>query len=210
MDCGRSAAVGGYGVAQRRHRVLLMAAAAVVVVAVMDANVIMVHSWTISSSHAPITRAAFAAAALKRQSPSPWRSSTSRSTLFRTTAAAFNSMPLLNSSRRRSWKSLPPLRLSETDATESSTESTTTGTPSLATIYTLDGVELNGPLSAVSNRIVVKVRDTLTATSGGILLPDQSQQRPTEGYVLVSGPGRVHPHSAVRIPNPIEPGMSVV
>lgn len=75
---------------------------------------------------------------------------------------------------------------------------------------TLDGMEIPNPIECVGDVIVVKVRDTLTATGGGILLPDQSQERPTEGLVLATGPGRIHPRTAVRIPNPIAEGMSVV
>jgi Chaperonin 10 Kd subunit len=192
------AAAAGYGV-QRRHRVTVLLLVVVVIGGWSNNANLMVHSWTITTTTNPISRAAVAAALHQ----SPLRTST----LVRTTAP-INSMLSGNSSRRRTV--LPPLRLS--DDTDSVTATTTeqAATASLATIYTLDGLELNGPLCAVSNRIVVKVRDTLTATSGGILLPDQSQQRPTEGYVLVSGPGRVHPHSGVRIPNPIAPGMSVV
>jgi chaperonin GroES len=193
-----AAAAAGYGV-QGRHRVTVLLLVVVVIGGWSNNANLMVHSWTITTTN-PISRTA--ATSLQQ---SPLRTST----LVRTTAP-INSMLSGNSSRRRTV--LPPLRLSDdTDsATATTTEPAATTTASLATIYTLDGLELNGPLSAVSNRIVVKVRDTLTATSGGILLPDQSQQRPTEGFVLVSGPGRVHPHSGVRIPNPIAPGMSVV
>jgi len=60
------------------------------------------------------------------------------------------------------------------------------------------------------NNILVKVKDTLTATSGGILLPDQAKERPTEGLVLEAGPGMLHPFTGVRIPNPIKAGMSVL
>ena len=62
----------------------------------------------------------------------------------------------------------------------------------------------------VSNLLLVKLKDTLTATGGGILLPDQSQEKPTEGLVLAAGPGRVHPHTGVRLENPIRPGVSVL
>lgn len=48
------------------------------------------------------------------------------------------------------------------------------------------------------------------ATEGGILLPDQSKERPTEGLVVASGPGKIHPFTAVRIHNPIKVGMSVL
>ena len=67
-----------------------------------------------------------------------------------------------------------------------------------------------GPLTPVANFILVRVKDTLTATSGGILLPDESKERPTEGLVVAAGPGKIHPFTAVRIHNPIKEGMSVV
>ena len=76
--------------------------------------------------------------------------------------------------------------------------------------YTLDGEEIRGPITPVGNFILVKVKDTLTATAGGILLPDQSKERHTEGLVVAAGPGKIHPFSAVRIHNPIKEGMSVV
>jgi len=55
----------------------------------------------------------------------------------------------------------------------------------------------------MGNTIFVKVKDTLTATSGGILLPDQARERPTEGLVVASGPGKLHPFTGKRITNPI-------
>jgi chaperonin GroES len=75
---------------------------------------------------------------------------------------------------------------------------------------TLDGKEIRGPITALGNNILCRVKDTLTATSGGILLPDQAKERPTEGLVLESGPGKIHPYTAVRISNPIKVGMSVL
>lgn len=76
--------------------------------------------------------------------------------------------------------------------------------------YTLDGKDIRGPITPLGNFILVKVKDTLTATSGGILLPDQSKEKPTEGLVLEAGPGKLHPFTGVRITNPIEAGMSVL
>jgi chaperonin GroES len=77
-------------------------------------------------------------------------------------------------------------------------------------VYTLDGEEIRGPITPLHNFIIVRVKDTLVATEGGILLPDQSQEKPTEGTVVAAGPGKVHPFTAVRIDNPIKEGMSVV
>jgi chaperonin GroES len=57
----------------------------------------------------------------------------------------------------------------------------------------------------------VKLKDTLQATNGGILLPDQSKERPTEGIVIeTTGPGKLHPNTGIRITNPITKGMNVV
>jgi chaperonin GroES len=75
---------------------------------------------------------------------------------------------------------------------------------------TLDGNEIRGPITPLGNLVLVKVKDTLTATGGGILLPDQSQERPTEGLVMEAGPGKLHPITGVRIENPVKSGMSVL
>ena len=75
---------------------------------------------------------------------------------------------------------------------------------------TLDNQEIRGPITPLGNFILVKIKDTLTSTSGGILLPDQAKERPTEGLVLEAGPGKIHPFTGVRITNPIQVGMSVL
>ena len=80
----------------------------------------------------------------------------------------------------------------------------------VGTSYTLDGEEIRGPITPLRNFILVRVKDTLTATSGGILLPDQSKERPTEGLVVAAGKGKIHPFTAIRINNPIKEGMSVL
>jgi len=93
------------------------------------------------------------------------------------------------------------------------TKFTTTSSSSLFNLaqeLTLDGVEIRAPIEPVSNFLLVKLKDTLTATGGGILLPDQSQEKPTEGLVVAAGPGRIHPHTGVLIQNPIKAGMSVL
>lgn len=79
-----------------------------------------------------------------------------------------------------------------------------------STPITLDGQEIRGPITPMGNTIFVKVKDTLTATTGGILLPDQAKERPTEGLVVASGPGKLHPHTGKRITNPIPEGVSVL
>jgi chaperonin GroES len=77
-------------------------------------------------------------------------------------------------------------------------------------LYTLDGEEIRGPITPLGNLILVKVKETLTATDGGILLPDEAKERATEGLVLAAGPGKFHPYTGVRITNPIKEGFSVL
>jgi len=74
----------------------------------------------------------------------------------------------------------------------------------------LDGQEISGPITPLGNFLLVRTKDTLMATGGGILLPDNSIERPTEGDVIAAGPGKLHPHTGVRIRNPIKEGMAVV
>jgi len=85
-----------------------------------------------------------------------------------------------------------------------------TETSSASGTFTLDGEEIRGPIKPLGNFILVRVKDTLTATQGGILLPDQAKERPTEGLVIAAGPGKIHPFTAVRIHNPIQEGFSVL
>jgi len=75
---------------------------------------------------------------------------------------------------------------------------------------TLDGKRIRGPITPLGNFVLVRTRDTLDATDGGILLPDQSKERPTEGEVVAAGPGKLHPHTGVRITNPVAAGDSVL
>ena len=109
-------------------------------------------------------------------------------------------------------RSLSSLRLLESDASSDSDDAPTLTVPSssVPSSITLDGLEIRQPIAAVNNIVIVKVKDALSATGGGILLPDQSKQRPTEGLVVKAGPGKLHPFTGVRITNPIQEGMSVV
>jgi len=74
----------------------------------------------------------------------------------------------------------------------------------------LDGKKIRGPITPLGNFVLVRTKDTLAATDGGILLPDQSIERPTEGEVVAAGPGKLHPHTGVRITNPVTKGDSVL
>ena len=121
--------------------------------------------------------------------------------------ASLFGVAILLPERNEGWVPAVPQKKTRTSALYS-TEPPLSSTP--PGVYTLDGEDIRGPITPVSNFILVKVKDTLTATEGGILLPDESKDRPTEGLVMAAGPGRVHPFTAVRITNPIEKGMSVL
>jgi len=81
---------------------------------------------------------------------------------------------------------------------------------SLRESHTLDGEEIRGPITPLGNFILVSPKEVVSATQGGILLPDESQERPSEGEVIAAGPGKIHPHTGVRITNPVTTGMIVV
>ena len=91
----------------------------------------------------------------------------------------------------------------------SDSNSATTALPTNM-INTLDGQEIRQEIIAMNNIIFVKVKEALSTTLGGIVIPDQSKQRPTEGTVVASGPGKIHPHTGKRISNPISVGMNVI
>jgi len=38
----------------------------------------------------------------------------------------------------------------------------------------------------------------------------QAKERPSEGEVIAAGPGKLHPYTAVRIHNPVSPGVNVL
>jgi chaperonin GroES len=94
--------------------------------------------------------------------------------------------------------------------TTTSRHTSTGGTSLKQQQYTLDGTEIDGPITPTGNSIWVKVRDTLQATDGGIFLPDEAKERPTQGVVVAAGPGRIHPHTGILIKSPISVGQSVM
>lgn len=81
---------------------------------------------------------------------------------------------------------------------------------SLKKSCSLDGKKIRGPITPLGNFVLVRTKDTLAATDGGILLPDQAKERATEGEVVAAGPGKLHPHTGVRITNPVTKGDSVL
>ena len=45
-------------------------------------------------------------------------------------------------------------------------------------------------LKPLDDRVVVEVLDAEVKTAGGILLPDNAQQKPQQGKVISTGPGK--------------------
>lgn len=95
--------------------------------------------------------------------------------------------------------------------TSSSLSETAVAAPELKKeACSLDGKKIRGPITPLGNFVLVRTKDTLSATDGGILLPDQAKERATEGEVVAAGPGKLHPHTGVRITNPVTAGDSVL
>ena len=76
--------------------------------------------------------------------------------------------------------------------------------------YTLDDVPIGSALSPVGNYALVKITEGKDATKGGVLLPDQAKEKPSEGSVVAAGPGRSHPDTGTLIAMPVAEGESVL
>ncbi len=76
--------------------------------------------------------------------------------------------------------------------------------------HSLEGKQIAGPLEPLGNFVLVKVREAKAQTLGGIVLPDQSKEKPTEGIVVAVGPGKMHPDTEVHLPMPVAVGQRVL
>jgi len=64
-------------------------------------------------------------------------------------------------------------------------------------------------LLPLGDRVIVKRDETVAKTKGGILLVNESQEKPREGIVLVVGPGRVTEHGDL-VPMAVEKGQRIM
>ena len=64
-------------------------------------------------------------------------------------------------------------------------------------------------LSPMSDRVVLRPGELESVTSGGIFLPDTAQERPQQGEVVATGPGRVLSNGK-RIDMEVKPGDTVI
>ena len=76
--------------------------------------------------------------------------------------------------------------------------------------YTLDDVPIGSALSPVGNYALVKISEGRDSTKGGVILPDQAKEKPSEGLVVAAGPGRTHPDTGTLVPMPVSEGESVL
>jgi len=74
----------------------------------------------------------------------------------------------------------------------------------------LDGIPINGDLTPLSNNLLIKVKAAVTSTVGGIYIPDNAKERPTEGLAIAVGPGRVHPETGFQLDIAVNAGESVL
>ena len=74
----------------------------------------------------------------------------------------------------------------------------------------LDGLTIEGELLPVANNLLVKVKEALASTQGGLFIPDNAKERPTEGLVINNGPGRYHPETGVLLEIAVKTGSNVI
>ena len=64
-------------------------------------------------------------------------------------------------------------------------------------------------LIPLGDRIIVKRDEAISKTKGGILLVNDSQEKPRKGIVVIVGPGRITDHGEL-IPMAVEKGQRVM
>lgn len=74
----------------------------------------------------------------------------------------------------------------------------------------LDGINIDGNLTPLSNNLLIQVRVAADSTKGGLFIPDNAKERPTEGLVVAAGPGRVHPETGVQLTIAVNAGEHVI
>lgn len=75
--------------------------------------------------------------------------------------------------------------------------------------HTLDGQTINGPLKPAGQNLLIKVGEAEDTTTGGIILPDEAQTKPTFGEVVEAGPGKFL-GNGVHIPMTVVKGDTIM
>jgi len=84
------------------------------------------------------------------------------------------------------------------------------GSFALKASHKLDGITIEGDLTPLSNNVLIKVKEALAATVGGLYIPDNAKERPTEGKVIAAGQGRIHPETGVQLDMAVKVGDGVL
>jgi chaperonin GroES len=74
----------------------------------------------------------------------------------------------------------------------------------------IDALEIEGDLTPVINNVLICVKEAESETSGGIYIPDNAKERPTEGKVVAAGPGRMHQETGVLLDMSVKVGDNVI
>lgn len=74
----------------------------------------------------------------------------------------------------------------------------------------MDGLTISGDLVPLQNNLLIKVKEAAASTQGGIYIPDNAKERPTEGVCVAAGPGRIHPDTALQLECAIKAGECVI
>ena len=80
----------------------------------------------------------------------------------------------------------------------------------LKATHKLDGITIEGDLQPMANNLLIKVKEALSETKGGLFIPDNAKERPTEGTVIAHGPGRIHPETAIQLEIAVKTGVNVI
>lgn len=76
--------------------------------------------------------------------------------------------------------------------------------------YRLNNYILPGPLEALGDQVLVKLRKLDDKTTGGLFVPTAETEKPKEGVVVAAGPGKIHPDTGKLVPSPVQPGDVVL
>jgi len=74
----------------------------------------------------------------------------------------------------------------------------------------MDGLSIDGDIIPLSNNLLIKVKDVASSTQGGLFIPDNAKERPTEGTVIAAGPGRIHPETGIQLSIAVKVGSNVI
>lgn len=68
---------------------------------------------------------------------------------------------------------------------------------------------MSDTLIPLGDRVIVKRDEAVSKTKGGIILVNESQEKPREGIVITVGPGRITEHGDL-IPMAVEKGQRIM